>query len=102
MVNKELEKETLTEIHDVDLVAYLITLGFKLACPARNYTNRYISFLFQRSEVLDQAFLDFFSRRGNLEDARWRMVERQTGCKSHWHCRHHASQLALCEKRPYV
>lgn len=69
MVTKELEKDSLVEIQDVDLVAYLITLGFKLACPARNYTNRYISFLFQKSGAFDQACLNFFDRKGKLEDA---------------------------------
>lgn len=70
MVTNSLEKDSLEEIQDVDLVAYLITLGFKLACPARNSNNRYISFLFQKSGDLDQACLNFFERKGKLEDVR--------------------------------
>jgi len=69
MVTKELEKDSLVEIQDVDLVAYLITLGFKLTRPAKKSTDRYISFSFQKCEALDQACLNFFNRKGRLKDA---------------------------------
>jgi len=69
MTTKEFEKESLKEIQDVELAAFLITLGFKLAHPAGKYTNQYISFLFEKSAAIDQACLNFYSKQGKLEDA---------------------------------
>jgi hypothetical protein len=69
MDTKKFEKESLKEIQDVDVAAYLITLGFKLAHPAGKYSSQYISFLFEKSDALNQACLDFFDRKGKLEDA---------------------------------